>query len=42
MNEKLAIEIMLENTSIIKRPIIERNKKIIVGFDEITYASFIK
>ena len=42
MNEKLAIEIMVENTSIIKRPIIEWSKKIIVGFDETAYATFKK
>jgi arsenate reductase (glutaredoxin) len=33
-----AIEIMLNNTSIIKRPIIElRGNKLIVGYDEDTY-----
>lgn len=42
MNEKLAIEIMLKNTSIIKRPIVEWNKKIIIGFDEAAYASLVK
>ena len=34
LTEKLALDIMLSNNSIIKRPIIEFNKKLIVGFDE--------
>lgn len=34
MNEKLAISVMLEHNSIIKRPVFEHNNKIIVGYDE--------
>ena len=34
ITEKIAIEIMLKNNSIIKRPIIETGKQIIVGYDE--------
>jgi Spx/MgsR family transcriptional regulator len=34
LTQKEAIAIMLENTSIIKRPIIETNNKLIVGYDE--------
>lgn len=37
LNEKIAIEIMLTHNSIIKRPIIESGKKLIVGFDEEAY-----
>jgi arsenate reductase (glutaredoxin) len=33
-NEKMAIKLMMEYTSIIKRPVIEMNNKIIVGFNE--------
>jgi Spx/MgsR family transcriptional regulator len=34
MSEKLAIDIMLENTSIIKRPVIETSSILIIGYDE--------
>lgn len=37
LDEKTAIKIMLEHNSIIKRPIIESGKKLIVGFDEQAY-----
>lgn len=33
-DEKTAIEIMLKNTSLIKRPVIEYEKEILIGFDE--------
>ncbi|MEO5890358.1 MAG: Spx/MgsR family RNA polymerase-binding regulatory protein [Ferruginibacter sp.] len=33
-NEEAAIRLMLEYTSIIKRPVIEMNNKLIVGFNE--------
>ena len=37
-NEKAAIAVMLKNTSIIKRPVIENKDKIVaVGFDEKEY-----
>jgi arsenate reductase len=36
-NEKMAIKLMVEYTSIIKRPVIEMNNKIIVGFNEIYF-----
>lgn len=36
-SEAEAIQLMLANTSIIKRPVIEFDGKIIVGFDEKTY-----
>lgn len=37
INEQAAIKVMLANNSIIKRPVIEHNDKIIVGFDEAAY-----
>jgi Spx/MgsR family transcriptional regulator len=38
INEKAAIKLMTENTSIIKRPIIELNETVVaVGFDENSY-----
>lgn len=37
-NEKSAIALMMEKTSVIKRPLIEKNGKVIVlGFDEADY-----
>ena len=33
-NEKTAIQLMMEYTSIIKRPVIEMNNKLMVGFNE--------
>lgn len=37
-SEKSAIELMMEKTSVIKRPLIERNGKVIaLGFDEAEY-----
>lgn len=37
-NEKAAIALMLDNNSVIKRPLIEKNGKVIVlGFDEAEY-----
>ena len=42
-NEKLAIALMLEKTSVIKRPLIERNGKVIaLGFDEAGYKKTLK
>ncbi len=34
LTEKIAIGLMLDNNSMIKRPVIENGKEIIVGFDE--------
>jgi arsenate reductase len=34
INEKSAIRVMMEFTSIIKRPVIEINDRIVVGFDQ--------
>jgi Spx/MgsR family transcriptional regulator len=37
-NEKAAIELMIEKTSVIKRPLIERNGNVLaLGFDEVEY-----
>lgn len=38
-NEKTALPIMMEHTSVIKRPILEYKKGIIVGFDADQYAT---
>ncbi len=38
-NEKDAIKLMVENTSLIKRPIIEFEKNVLVGFDAELYSS---
>jgi arsenate reductase-like glutaredoxin family protein len=41
--QKAAIALMIEKTSIIKRPLIEENGKIIVlGFDETEYKKALK
>ncbi len=41
--QKAAIELMMEKTSIIKRPIIEENGKILVlGFDDAAYKKALK
>jgi len=40
VNEKSAIHIMLENASIIKRPVLVQGKDILVGFKADEYASF--
>jgi Spx/MgsR family transcriptional regulator len=38
INEKSAIALMMEKTSVIKRPLIEKNGKVIaLGFDEAVY-----
>ncbi|MBC7488160.1 MAG: ArsC family reductase [Cytophagaceae bacterium] len=42
-NEKAAIAVMLTNTSIIKRPVVEKKDKVVaVGFDEIVCSSKMK
>lgn len=42
-NEKTAIKVLSENTSAIKRPLIEKGDKvIIVGFDEESYSKLFK
>jgi Spx/MgsR family transcriptional regulator len=39
LDEERAIELMLEQPSMIKRPVIERGKRIVVGFDPKVYAT---
>ena len=34
VNEAAAIQVMLKNTSLIKRPVIESGKDLLIGFDE--------
>lgn len=41
-NKKAAIELMIEKPSIIKRPVIENDGKLVVGFDEEEYQTTIK
>lgn len=41
-NEKAAIELMIEKPSVIKRPVIESDGKLIVGFDEEEYTRDLK
>lgn len=41
-NEKSAIELMIEKPSVIKRPVIEKDGKLIVGFDEEEYKNGLK
>ena len=38
VNEKSAIQIMLDNPSIIKRPVLSKGKKLLVGFSADEYA----
>ncbi len=38
-NETAAIELMLQQSSVIKRPILEKSGRIYLGFDEATYQS---
>ena|SRR5258706_14858743 len=43
VNEKSAIVLMLEKTSVIKRPLIEENGKVLLqGFDEVEYKNALK
>lgn len=39
---KSANQILVKNTSMIKRPLIEGGKQLVVGFDENEYSSFLK
>ncbi|SHG45780.1 transcriptional regulator, Spx/MgsR family [Chryseolinea serpens] len=42
-SEKAAIDLMMEKTSVIKRPLIEQNGKVIaLGFDEAAYVKVFK
>jgi Spx/MgsR family transcriptional regulator len=40
--QEAAIKVMLQNNSIIKRPIIEQNNKLLVGFNETAYQGLLK
>ncbi len=42
LNEKIAIDIMLTHNSIIKRPIVESGKKLLVGYDEVALANLLQ
>jgi len=41
-NQEAAIKIMMENNSIIKRPVVETGNKLLVGFNEENYSKQIK
>lgn len=41
-NEAAAIRTMLENNSIIKRPVIESGNQLLVGFNETNYSTHLK
>lgn len=42
-NEKAAIKLMVENTSSIKRPVIEKGEKVVtVGYDAVAYEKLFK
>jgi len=41
INEKSAIKVMLENPAIIKRPVLVKGKKILVGFNEAEYKNLL-
>ena len=41
-DEMSAIELMIEKPSIIKRPVVEKGRKLLVGFDEILYRESFK
>ncbi|AIM36604.1 ArsC family transcriptional regulator [Sphingobacterium sp. ML3W] len=42
IDAKSANSVLAKNTSMIKRPVIEGGQQILVGFDEIEYASILK
>lgn len=42
INQATAIKIMKTNNSIIKRPVIEHNGNLIIGFKEVEYKEFLK
>jgi arsenate reductase len=42
INKTRAIKLMLDNLTLIKRPVIEHGNKIVVGFDEQTYRKIFK
>jgi Spx/MgsR family transcriptional regulator len=42
INEAIAIEIMLQNNSIIKRPVVSFNNKLLIGFNENELTQFFK
>ena len=41
VNQKSAIQIMLDNPSIIKRPVLDANGKIVIGFSEQDYKTLL-
>lgn len=41
IDERKAIELMLEQTSMIKRPVLERGKVLLVGFSPVKYSALV-
>jgi len=41
-DEKSAIALMLEKPTVIKRPIVEKSKPLLIGFDEVAYAKTLR
>jgi len=42
VNEKLALELMLDNPTLIKRPVLTHNRKTYIGFSADTYKAIFK
>ena len=42
VNQEAAFELIMEKPSVTKRPIIESNNKILIGFDEEAFKAFLK
>ncbi len=42
INESIAVELMLDNPSIIKRPLLEHNDQRLLGFNEDDYKDFVR
>ncbi len=42
LNKEAAFNLILEKPSVTKRPILESNNKILIGFDEVAYKAFLK
>lgn len=41
LNKNKAIKLMLENSSVIKRPVLEKGKKVFIGFSEDEYKALV-
>jgi Spx/MgsR family transcriptional regulator len=41
-DEKSAIALMLEKSTVIKRPIVEKNRPLLIGFDEVAFSKTLR